>query len=445
MILFSATVNMHKKYQRLSSIIMRAWLIVLLQFCFLSAQAQQTTRPDSTLRKKNIAFADTTSPTAQQNWNHYRNKYFTTAFGFAVLLDHNIVSQNAENVEQVGKIDPATEFRANRLVVSGSLLFFKNPWNYFIIVNYNGPDKTDDKITVLDYTLDIPLGGNGGFLAIGKQKEGVSYEFVQTGTRITFMERGSGVPALVRQRNYGIRYRNSRMNDRLTYTVGLFNHWVEKNNKFTFKENGIQLTSRVTALPVYHSDRNLVHAGIGYRYADAPGGKIIYRGRPEANTAPYFIKTDSIPASGAHTFMVEGMGVNGPFTLLAEYMQAFVSSKTFGNPSFNYWQVEGSWFITGENREYHKQLGVFSRLKPKRNFSLKKGGAGAFELGARYTRSDFVDNEIDGGEFGRLSTVLSWYPNPIFRFEVNYGYGLLTKESLQGKVNILQFRAQFEY
>ena len=437
---------MHKKYQGFSLIVLRACLVVLLQFCFLASQAQRNVEPDSTEIKKQATAADSAAPAAPKKWSHFENKFFTTDLGFAVLLDHNIVAQNDANVKQVGEIEAATEFRANRLVVTGSLLFFERPWTYFIIVNYNGPDKTDDKFTVLDYTLDIPLGEKGGFLAIGKQKEGVGYEYVQTGTRVTFMERGSGVPPLIRQRNYGIRYRNSVMNDRVAYTVGIFNHWLEKNNDFTFKENGIQLTSRVTALPVYHSDRSLVHVGIGYRYADAPDGKLIYRGRPEANAAPYFINTGSFPASAAHTFMLEGLTVNGPVSLLAEYMHAFVSSKTHGNPSFNYWQVEGSWFITGENRTYREQLGILNRLVPKRNFSFNRnGGPGAFELAARYTKSDFTDNGIDGGKFGRISTALSWYPNPVFRFEVNYGYGILNKSDLQGKVNILQFRAQAEF
>src|SRR5688572_16037280 len=162
--IFSTTANMHKKYQGFSPIILRAWLIVLLQFCFLASQAQRNVEPDSTDIKKQATAADSAAAAAQNKWSHFENKFFTTDLGFAVLLDHNIVEQNDENVEQVGEIEPATELRAGRMVVTGSLLFFKRPWTYFIIVNYNGLDEKSDHFTFLDYTLDIPLGEKGGFL-----------------------------------------------------------------------------------------------------------------------------------------------------------------------------------------------------------------------------------------------------------------------------------------
>jgi phosphate-selective porin OprO/OprP len=128
-------------------------------------------------------------------------------------------------------------------------------------------------------------------------------------------------------------------------------------------------------------------------------------------------------------------------------MNAFVSSKYAGNPNFNYWQVGASWFITGENRNYNKQTGNFGKLIPKKNFQLfklKQSGPGAFEIGARYTQSNFTDGIIDGGKFGRFTTAFSWFPNAHFRYEINYGIGKLDKAGLVGKANFLQLRAQFE-
>ena len=143
--------------------------------------------------------------------------------------------------------------------------------------------------------------------------------------------------------------------------------------------------------------------------------------------------------------MLELIKVNGPVSVIGEYVNNFVSSSSVGTPSFSYWQVGGSWFITGENRKYNKNNGNLGKLIPKKNFRFRKGrGPGAWELGARYTKSDLNSQSIYGGDFGRFTGALSWYPNASFRFSVNYGNGVLNKDDLKGKANFWQFRMQFE-
>ena len=231
----------------------------------------------------------------------------------------------------------------------------------------------------------------------------------------------------------------------MTLTIGVFNNWLEKGNKNSFSENGMQVTSRVTYLPKYTSDRSFVHTGIGWRYTEAPGGILSYKAKPEVNTAPSFISTGTFNAIASNTLMFENINVQGPFSFVGEYMQAFVNDESLRRTSYQYWQVGGSWFITGENRNYNKQTGNLGKLIPKKNFRFKKGGGpGAFELGARYTYSDFTDGTIDGGRFGRFTGALSWFPNAHFRFEVNYGNGRLKKNGLTGKTDFWQFRIQFE-
>ena len=231
----------------------------------------------------------------------------------------------------------------------------------------------------------------------------------------------------------------------MTYTVGVFNNWMDKGNSNSFADNGMQLTSRVTYLPQFVSAADFLHLGIGYRYSDAPGKKLSYKAKPEANTAPSFINTGSFEAAASNTIMLEAMTVKGPVTFIGEYMQAYVKSSGTGNPSFNYWQLGGSWFITGENRNYNQQTGNLGKLTPKKNFKFRKGsGPGAFEIGARYTKSDFTDAGISGGKFGRFTTALSWFPNAHFRYQINYGIGKLEKGGIAGNANFLQLRAQFE-
>lgn len=387
------------------------------------------------------------APIMAKKWNQLKTKHFTLNFGVAMFLDYNIVNQDAGNIQQVGDIDPAVEFRAQRLIFSGTLFFFKQPWRYMVSANYNGMDAPPDSksFSIIDLSVEIPFGKKDGWLTIGKQKEGVGHEYVAPGSQLSYTERGSGEPAFIKQRNIGIRYSNSVLNHRMTYTLGVFNNWLEKGNNNSFADNGMQVTSRLTYLPKFISAREMIHVGLGYRYAGAPGGKLSYKAKPEANTAPYFISTGPFEANSSNVIMFEGIGVHGPVSLVSEYMKAFVSSSSTGNPSFHYWQLGGSWFITGENRNYNQQTGNLGKLIPKRNFKFRKGsGPGAFEIGARYTTSDFTDGSINGGKFGRFTAAVSWFPNAHFRYEINYGNGTLNRNNIKGNANFWQFRAQFE-
>jgi phosphate-selective porin OprO/OprP len=142
--------------------------------------------------------------------------------------------------------------------------------------------------------------------------------------------------------------------------------------------------------------------------------------------------------------MLELIKVNGPLSFVGEYVNSFISTQG-PNLSFGYFQLGCSWFITGENRRYNRQSGILGKLIPKKNLTFDNdSGPGAFELGARYTYSDFSDQAISGGKFGRFTGALSWYPNAHFRFEINYGYGSLVKDNITGNSNFWQFRAQFE-
>jgi len=425
---------------------MKKLLLFLFLVNYSLASFAQEGKPslDDTTQVKTEEISTNAPPVMAKKWNQVKTKYFTLNIGGAILLDHNIEAQDNNNITQVGKVNPGTEFRGDRLMLTGQLLFFKNPWRYMVSANFNGLDapEGDKTFSFIDWSIDIPIGKKSGWFTLGKQKEGVGYEYYSPGTQLFFTERGSGVPALVRQRNIGIRYSNSVLNQRLIFTVGAFNNYWETGKSFS--ANGSQITARVVYLPEYKSDRELLHVGVGYRYTDATDSLLGYKGKPESNTAPSYFNTGSITASSANTIMFELIKVSGPLSFIGEYMNNFVNNPG-QNLSFHYMQLAGSWFITGENRRYNRQSGVLGKLVPKKNFNFKKKpGPGAWELGARYTNSDFSDQNIQGGKFGRFTGALSWYPNAHFRLEINYGHGTLNKKDMVGNADFWQFRIQFE-
>lgn len=381
-----------------------------------------------------------------KKWNHVRTKYFTLNFGIAILLDHNRMNQDENNVDQVGEVLPATEFRGDRFIISGELLFFKNhPIKYMGSVNFNGLDAPQGKksFDFVDWNLEVPISKKLGWVTLGKQKEGVGLEYIAPGTQMSYMERATGSPMFIRQRNVGVRYSNSIINHRLTYTFGYFNNYWETGKSAS--ANGSQFVARVSGLPYYKSDGELLHLGIGYRHTEATEGKLSYKAKPEFNTAPSFINTGSFDATGANTLTMELMLVNGPVSILSEVMRTSVNSNLNGDPTFNYWQISGSYFITGEHRRYNKITGNPGKLIPNKNFKFRKGaGPGAWEVASRFTSTNGTDAGITGGKFTRFTTAVSWYPNAHLRYSVNYGYGRLEKGGLIGTANMWQFRVQFE-
>jgi phosphate-selective porin OprO/OprP len=381
-----------------------------------------------------------------KKWNHFKTKYFTLNFGLAILLDHNRMNQDENNVEQVGEVLPSTEFRGDRFIFSGELLFFKNhPIKYMASVNFNGLDAPQGKksFDFVDWNIEVPINKKLGWVTIGKQKEGVGLEYISPGTQMSYMERATGSPMFIRQRNIGIRYSNSIMGQRLTYTIGYFNNYWETGKSAS--ANGSQFITRVSGLPYYKSDAELLHLGIGYRHSQPTDGKLSYKAKPEFNTAPSYINTGSFEAIGAGTLTMELMLVKESFSFLSEVMRTSVNSNVSGDPTFNYWQIGGSYFITGEHRRYNKITGNPGKLIPNKNFKFRKGtGPGAWELASRFTSTNGTDAGIAGGKFTRFTTAVSWYPNAHFRYSINYGFGRLEKGGLIGTTNMWQFRAQFE-
>ncbi len=121
----------------------------------------------------------------------------------------------------------------------------------------------------------------------------------------------------------------------------------------------------------------------------------------------------------------------GPLSLKSEYMTLqlndLTKGTTTGSFSGNAGYVSLGWFITGENEPWRN--GLPAAVTPKKPFVFGKGGTGAFQVLARYDWLDmdkglldkgFVDstkytNKANGYAFG-----LTWYPNDMVRFMVNF-------------------------
>ncbi len=124
----------------------------------------------------------------------------------------------------------------------------------------------------------------------------------------------------------------------------------------------------------------------------------------------------------------EGAVSRGPVWLQGEWGIARVNTKSNGTYRFSGGYLDLGYFLTGESRNYNPYFAQFWRLKPQ--YDLGSGGAGAFELRARWqtidlndrlTASDSTVGGVAGGEADGFTVGLNWYLNAFTRAMFNAG------------------------
>jgi phosphate-selective porin len=117
------------------------------------------------------------------------------------------------------------------------------------------------------------------------------------------------------------------------------------------------------------------------------------------------------------------------------------------SPEFDGFYIYGSYFLTGESRNYSTSSGAFDRVKPKTDFHPTEGGWGAWEIGLRYSNIDLSDGNVNGGEADNITVGLNWYLNPNVRWMANYVYSdVENREGVSDDdLNIVQTRFQIDF
>jgi phosphate-selective porin OprO/OprP len=241
---------------------------------------------------------------------------------------------------------------------------------------------------------------------------------------VTFVERGLPF-AFTPDRNVGVMFAGTELGDLMSWGVGVF-RVTDEDLEFQGSD-GWSVTARLGASPIYCDDGNVVvHLGGNYTHSTRPDNELRYSVRPEFNTAPLFVDTGVIPSENQDLVSGEAAIVVGPFSVQGEYVHSFVDRtwRQYRMPEvdFSGFYVQGSVFLTGERRRYLRNRGWFGRVRPRKNFSLKKGesGPGAVELAARYSHIDLNDEDVTGGKLQDMTFGVNWYLNPNARVTFDY-------------------------
>jgi phosphate-selective porin OprO and OprP len=144
------------------------------------------------------------------------------------------------------------------------------------------------------------------------------------------------------------------------------------------------------------------------------------------------IGTSTHPVTGGYVLDVETAATFRNFFWQGEYYSYQVDRLGVANANFDGGYGELSWILTGENHRYNPQAASYFRISPRHPFSFKDGGWGAWELAARVSYVDLNSNfmagqalskypaAVDGGIQRGYSVALSWYPNDLIRFILDY-------------------------
>ncbi len=338
---------------------------------------------------------------------------FEMRFGGRIMWDVALTSadDNVENsIEGVTgdttSVDSGSEFRRARLFTSGTL---------YDTVGYKFQvDFSDNPVEIEDAYIDFPSPIKNSSIKTGQFKEPFSLDELTSSKYIELMERALPT-GFAPSRSLGAALSGSAAGDKLNYAVGGFRSSTT-NGRFSRGEGNYAATGRLTFLPYTNEDRSqLVHVGAGASNRSVSGAG--FDSRPEVHVVDDFVDTGTIgDAQGITLFGLEAATVWQSFSARAEWIQADVDSQSAGDPSYDSYYIQASYWLTGEHNVYDG--GSFDRVKPERNFMGEDDGPGAWQIAARFSSMDLSDT--NDGELDDVTVGINWHLNPATRIMLNY-------------------------
>jgi phosphate-selective porin OprO and OprP len=334
----------------------------------------------------------------------------------------------------------AAELRRARLGVEG-ILWYDIKYKFEV-------DFANDETTIKDAYIEyVNLCKDLG-IRVGHFKTFNSLEHMTSSRFITFMERAAFLDAFDLDRMIGAGAIYAKHH--YTLAAGVFG--PKAGEEETWYDDVKSGAARVTAAPINTDDHDgkhtVVHLGASWRQRhgseDLRGNPIPandqffrYRARgADLHLADRFVATPQI--FDQDTFWgLEAALVWGPWSVQGEYGQLstdLAPGFVGANPTYNGWYVEGSWYLTGETRNY--KHGEFGRPKVKR--PVAGGGPGAWQLAAKYDVLNLSDKATviatctTCGDQETWLLGLNWWLNDYTRVTFNYNESSINGGFLNG-------------
>jgi phosphate-selective porin OprO/OprP len=258
-------------------------------------------------------------------------------------------------------------------------------------------------------------------ITLGHHKMPLSMEELTSSKYITFIERSQLVNGIVTDTGGGRQYGLSAkgyFNDMLTAAAGMYAGSANEDHA----DNAVGFTGRLTFSPI-HEKTKMVHVGLGFNHHRDNDGGLNIDGEPEIHPGSDILETETGGWEEANTFVAEAAGIYGPAAIQFEYASAELENGPVGvtDADADAWYIYGSYYLTGESRNYNWKSGSYKQTKVKNQ--LGQGGFGAWELALRYTSGEYDNTDglaTDSSEADILTAGLNWYPINNVRFSGNY-------------------------
>lgn len=152
-----------------------------------------------------------------------------------------------------------------------------------------------------------------------------------------------------------------------------------------------------------------------------------FRAKPESNISEIrLVDTGNIAdVDKTQLWGIEFAGSLGAAGFNAEFINTQIQRKNSrDNLEFSGWYAQATWAITGEQRLYKGDKGLYDAVKPASDSS-------AWGVALRFSEIDLTDGplqlrnavftpEINGGDQRNATLALNWYINSYLRSSINY-------------------------
>jgi len=353
------------------------------------------------------------------------------------FIDTAFFSQSDENKAVYGEARNGIGFRAVWLGLEGEIFDLFSYCTEIDLVsgifdNDGAKPLLGDGVVFRDVWIgmhDLPVLQNA---RVGHFKEPFMLEELTSNRFITFMERTMIEQAVVPGYNLGGMIFGKSEDQNLLWQTGVFQNDVpETFVSRTADDLSGAWTSRIVWLPWYDEcteGRGLLHLGAAYSYRDAFDNAHRFRAQPSARFGAPFVVDAGAPLLNDYQLAgVEAALVYGPLSIQSECVQAWLdSSAAVGQNIWGFYAMV-SYFLTGENRAYKRDLGRFDRVRPIENFLRVRAedgrvytGRGAWELAYRFDYLDATEVSVSAGLAANHTFGLNWYLSPHNRIMWNY-------------------------
>ena len=312
--------------------------------------------------------------------------------------------------------------------------------------NENGTTATGNNVNILDDAYVNAHYFKDFQVQIGKYKSPVGLERLQSTADLMFVETGFATQ-LTPNYDLGAEIHNDLWNSPIAYAVGVFNGASDNASDDAEPDEGKDLEGRLFAQPFLNKDGNPFQKlgfGAGASLGSHTSGTANFTTyRTPGQQTLFSYNTATVTANSGQQYRVDPQAYYfwGPFGLMGEYILSSQRFTTIGagaptSARFNNtaWQVEGSYFLTGEENSF--KASSLKHVTPYRRLGFGEDtGWGAFEAVARIQQIDFdqnsfrrygasaVPNFVTAGSAQQATAWavgLNWYLNANLKLNLDY-------------------------